>query len=69
MKVALLHLSDLHIDRNNYQWMTNKTDQIVSAVWNDFSECNKIIIVVSGDIVYSGKEESMVMQNFSLKLC
>ena len=57
MKVALLHLSDLHIDRNNYQWMTNKTDQIVSAVWNDFSECNKIIIVVSGDIVYSGKEE------------
>lgn len=57
MKVALLHLSDLHIDRNNYQWITSKTDQIVSAVWNDFSECNKIIIVVSGDIVYSGKEE------------
>ena len=54
MKVALLHLSDLHIDRSNYQWITSKTDQIVSAVWNDFSECNKIIIVVSGDIVYSG---------------
>lgn len=57
MKVALLHLSDLHIDRNNYQWITSKTNQIVSAVWNDFSECNKIIIVVSGDIVNSGKEE------------
>ena len=57
MKVAILHLSDLHIDRNNYQWLINRTRQIVSAVWNDFSECNKIIITVSGDIVYSGKEE------------
>ena len=57
MKVAILHLSDLHIDRNNYQWLINRTGQIVSAVWNDFSECNKIIITVSGDIVYSGKEE------------
>ena len=57
MKVAILHLSDLHIDRNNYQWLINKTDNIVSAIWNDFSECNKIIVAVSGDVVYSGKEE------------
>ena len=57
MKVAILHLSDLHIDCSNYQWITNKTEKIVSAVWNDFIECNKIIIVVSGDIVFSGKEE------------
>ncbi len=57
MKVAILHLSDMHIDSKNYQWLTRKTEQIVSAVWNDFSECKKIIIVVSGDIAYSGEKE------------
>lgn len=57
MKIAILHLSDMHIDSENYQWLTKKTEQIVSAVWNDFSECGKIIIVVSGDIAYSGKKE------------
>lgn len=57
MKVAILHLSDIHFDKNNNQWLTKRTSQIVSAVWNDFSECGKIIIVVSGDIAYAGKEE------------
>lgn len=57
MKIALLHLSDMHIDSTNCQWLKQKTGQIVSAVWNDFSECEKIIIVVSGDIAYSGKKE------------
>jgi len=57
MKIAILHLSDLHIDSGNYQWLTKKTEQIVSAVWNNFSECGKIVIVVSGDIAYSGKKE------------
>lgn len=57
MKIAILHLSDMHIDSDNYQWLTKKTKQIVSAVWNDFSECGKIIIVVSGDIANSGKKE------------
>ena len=57
MKIALLHLSDIHIDRTNYQWLIKRTDQIVSAVWSGFSECEKIIIIVSGDIAYSGKKE------------
>lgn len=57
MKVAILHLSDLHIDSDNYQWLINKTEKIVAAVWSSFCECGKIIIVVSGDIAYSGKEE------------
>lgn len=57
MKIAILHLSDMHIDNGNYLWLTKKTEQIVSAVWNEFSECGKIIIVVSGDIASSGKKE------------
>ena len=57
MKVAILHLSDLHIDKDNAEWLTKKAGQIVSAVWSDFSECGKIIIAVSGDIANAGTEE------------
>lgn len=57
MKVAILHLSDMHINGHNAQWLINKTSKIASAVWNDFSECDKIIIAVSGDIAFSGKAE------------
>ena len=57
MKLAILHLSDLHIAKDNYQWLVKNSDKIVSAVWNVFSECGKIIIVVSGDIAFSGKDE------------
>lgn len=57
MKVAILHLSDLHIDKDNSQWLLKKAEQIVPAVWNDFSDCGKIIIVVSGDIANTGSEE------------
>ena len=57
MKVAILHLSDLHIEKDNYQWLLKKAEQIVPAVWNDFSDCGKIIIVVSGDIANTGTEE------------
>ena len=57
MKLAILHLSDLHIEKDNYQWLLKKAEQIVPAVWNDFSDCGKIIIVVSGDIANTGTEE------------
>lgn len=57
MKVAILHLSDLHFDRANADWLIKKTELIVKAVWNDFFECGKIIIVVSGDIANAGTEE------------
>ncbi len=57
MKVAILHLSDLHIEKNNSQWLLKRVDQIVPAVWNDFSDCGKIITVVTGDIANAGTEE------------
>ena len=44
MKVAILHLSDLHLCKNNTEWLNKKVEKIVSAVWNDFSVCAKIII-------------------------
>lgn len=57
MKTGILHLSDLHINRDNSQWLIKKAEQIVPAVWNAFSECGKIIIVVTGDITAAGTEE------------
>ncbi len=57
MKVAILHLSDLHLCKSNSEWLNNKVEKIVSAVWNDFSVCAKIIIVVSGDIANAGTPE------------
>ena len=54
MKVAILHLSDLHISKDNYQWLLKRAEHIVTAVRNDFSECAKIIIVVTGDIAHAG---------------
>ena len=57
MKVAILHLSDLHIEKENSQWMLKRAEQIVTAVRNDFSECAKIIILVTGDIANAGTEE------------
>ena len=57
MKVAILHLSDLHIGKENCQWLLKRAEQIVPAVWNDFSDCGKIMIVVSGDIANAGTEE------------
>ena len=57
MKIAILHLSDLNIDKDNSQWLLKRAEQIVPAVWNDFSDCGKIIIVVSGDIANTGTEE------------
>lgn len=56
MKVAILHLSDLHINKDNADWLKKKACQIVPAVWNDFSDSGKIIIVVSGDIADTGTE-------------
>lgn len=55
MKILFLHLSDLHIsskDTLSYQ----KLDAIINSLKSvdDFDEC---IIIVSGDIAFSGKEE------------
>ena len=69
MKVAILHLSDLHLCKNNTEWLNTKAEKIVSAVWNDFSVCAKIIIVVSGDIANAGTaEEYTYAKTFFAKL-
>ena len=41
MKVAILHLSDLHMSAANADWLMRKINQIVAAVWNDYYDCGK----------------------------
>lgn len=50
MKVAILHLSDLHINTDNAQWIIDRAHQVANAVKLNCSDCAKIYVVVSGDI-------------------
>lgn len=55
MKLLILHLSDLHIKDSNDIIMIN-SDAIVNSL-KQISNFDKCIIVISGDIVFSGKEK------------
>ena len=50
MKVAILHLSDLHINSGNAGWIIDRAHQVANAVKMAFVDSDKIYIVVSGDI-------------------
>ena len=57
MKVALLHLSDLHINSGNAGWIIDRAHQVANAVKMAFVDSDKIYIVVSGDIANEGLAE------------
>ena len=50
MKVAILHLSDLHISTDNAQWIIDRAHQVANAVKLNCADSQKIYVVVSGDI-------------------
>ena len=56
MNIGILHLSDLHIKQESEFW-ASIASKIVSATRNDFHSCDKIFLICSGDIAFSGKEE------------
>lgn len=54
MKFGLLHLSDIHLkDQKNF--IQGKEESLCNAIANLDSEIKEIIIIISGDIAYSGK--------------
>lgn len=57
MKVAILHLSDLHIDKDNAEWIIDRAHQVANAVKLSCSDSQKIYVVVSGDIANKGQLE------------
>ena len=56
MQIGLLHLSDIHIQSSS-DWIINQSSKLRAALNTVFENCHKIYIIVSGDIVYSGKQE------------
>lgn len=57
MKIAILHLSDLHFDSTNAGWIIDRAHQVANAVKMYFVDCDKIYVVVSGDIANEGLTE------------
>lgn len=56
MKIGILHLTDAHI-KSSSDWIIDKYSTIASAIKNIYEDCNRIYIVFTGDIAYSGSEE------------
>lgn len=52
MKILFLHMSDMHIEKKNDIYVKN-VPKIIEAL-NSFGSIDKIIIIISGDIAYSG---------------
>ena len=57
MKIAILHLTDLHISADNAEWIIDRAHQVANAVKLACSDSDKIYIVVSGDIANKGLAE------------
>jgi hypothetical protein len=60
MNIGILHLSDLHI-KSDCEFWDSKPAQIVSATRNDFHSCDKVFIVCTGDVAFSGREEEYLI--------
>lgn len=57
MKIAIVHISDLHIDAGNAQWIIDRAHQVANAVKLNCSDSQKIYVVVSGDIANKAQPE------------
>lgn len=54
MKIGILHLSDLHINNDNY---LDKVELIVQACSFDVNQASELYITISGDIAQYGRKE------------
>ncbi|MEO8761345.1 MAG: metallophosphoesterase [Bacteroidia bacterium] len=58
MKTAILHITDIHIKQNaSNNHILKKADRIFEAFRNQVSDMENLIIVVTGDIAFSGLEK------------
>lgn len=68
MKLLLLHLSDIHV-KSDGDFILKRADQISSALTNLEDNIEGCIVVVTGDIAYSGQPgEYVLAERFFLQL-
>jgi UDP-2,3-diacylglucosamine pyrophosphatase LpxH len=65
MSVIVVHLSDIHI-KSEKDKILNKADKISSKIMKYQHECDTCIIVVSGDVAFSGKRDQYMLAEIFL---
>lgn len=64
MKLAIIHLSDIHLSSNR-DWIVSRAKHFVAASKSVINECQKVIVVISGDIANTGQvKEYQAASNF-----
>lgn len=53
MKIGILHLTDIHIEKND---LTNRIENLVKAIEYDLKQIANLYLVLSGDITNYGRE-------------
>lgn len=66
MTVAILHLSDIHI-KSDSDPILLKAKDIASCIFKSLPTASHVVIVVSGDIAYSGKPEQYALAEIFLE--
>ena len=60
MKLGILHFTDSHI-KSATDWILSEFSSLVASVKTIYEECDRIYIVFTGDVVYSGSEEEYIL--------
>jgi len=55
MKLLVLHISDIHFQETNNS-IERKKEKLFDAVKNRLAEVDECLIIISGDVAYSGME-------------
>jgi metallophosphoesterase superfamily enzyme len=54
MKLAIIHSSDIHLSSDR-DWIVSRAKHFVAASKSVINECQKVIVVISGDIANTGQ--------------
>lgn len=65
-KLLIVHLSDIHI-RDSKDSILGRAENIAKTTYQRLPEVKKVLIVVSGDISYSGKKEEFDLAEIFLR--
>lgn len=61
MKIALLHLSDIHL--NNRKCINNENIKRIAVTLYSERKVDRVLILISGDIAFSGVPMSILLLN------